>query len=481
MKTIYTYFHYYLCKNYLVIGLFVASLSAALWLFSVDRKEGEFLKFSQIRDGEDLISVRKLLFEYEELNWLTRNEVDVTPENGINNPKSSYSFKLFGSNFPEFDRTVMSISCLNLFLDGKYEDYLEFVYLQSKGDRLEWKSFLDIQRNIRGVLDSLSLKDITELRQVLETSLILNNIIKTKIAKDLAKERGIVLEDFDEAYRMILLNAPDIFPSYQKLSLHGRDLFCKLSFQSCFGHIAHLEGGPELFTLLKKLDLFSQDSELFELELFLYQCNVGGALGHVDSHSSIAYNEQSHQIIEAIRDSCLLLKTHDENSVFERYLTKRGDWLGFDIASPLNRVLARIGSMLRLTKLEEGKMLKDSFLRLAPEDLSLIVDVFNVSKQSSKIKIPMHMPAVLVNLVNNEALGSEKQDRLLQSIHVGLPFIAKVLRSYKNELNQKILNFDEIAKLAREEPERLLKDDFTIDPNGHVLIKKMESGSNPNQ
>lgn len=470
MKSIHTYFRHRLRKNYLVAGLVLATLPA-IWLFAIDRKETELTKFSEVREGEDLAPIRKLLFEYEELHWLTRNEVHVTPENGVHNPKNSYSFRLFGTNFPEFDRTMMSLNCLNLFLDGKYEDYLEFVYLQPKADRLEWKSFLDIQRNIHAVFDNLSDKDSKETRKVLEMALILSDVVKTKIAEDLAKERGIVLGDFDQTYRTILQDAPDIFPSYQKLSPRGKDLLYKLSFQRCFGYIAHLEGGPDLFTLLKKTELFSQDSDLFELELFVYQCDVGGALGHVDSHSSIAYNEQSHQIIQAVREACLLLKTHDENTVYERYLSKRADWLGFDIASPLNRVLARIGAMLRLTKLEEGKMLKDSFLKLAPEDLSLIVDVFNTSKKDSNFKIPMYIPAVLVNLLNNEQLGTKRQERLLQSIHLGLPFIAKVLRSYKEEISPKILNFDQIARLAKDDPNRLLNDEFTIDLNGHVLMK----------
>ncbi len=462
-------------KRIVLIGaVFFIGAIAAVRLYAMMHKEPERVVVQS--PAEDLDWIQKLLVEYEELQWLTRDGVHVTPENSVNNPKNSYSYKLFGTNFPEFDRTIMSLNCLNLFLDGKYEDYLEFVYLQPAEDRLEWKSFLSIQRNIQSVLDHLSDRERKEARKVLEIALILSDVVKTKVVEDLAKQKGIPLGDFDLTYRTILASAPEIFPSYQKLSSYGQEMLYKLSFQRCFGYIAHLEGGAELFSVLKKADLIFRDPDSFELSLFVYQCDVGGALGHVDVHSSIAYNERSHEIIQAVRSSCLLLKTQDENVAFESYLSKRADWLGLDITSPLNRVLARIGAMLRLTKLEEGKMLKESFLKLSPEDLSLIVDAFNIPKGDTRNKVSMYIPAVLVNLFNNESLGDRKRERLAQSIHVGLPLIAKILHGHREEvfkgtpLHPKVLNFDQVAKIAREEPKRLAQETFTIDPSGHVVV-----------
>jgi len=455
-------------RLYLACTLFFCTALGVMWLFGHSHKE-QSLAISH--PAEDLAWIRKLLIEYQELSWLTKNDVHVTPENEVHNPKNSYSFKLFGANFPEFDRTIMTLNCLNLFLDGKYEDYLQLVYLQPEADRLEWKSFLDIQRNIHSILQNMDQAKQKETRKVLEIALILGDVVKTKNVEKLASQKGILISDYDCSYRLILTSCPEIFPSYEKLSGYGKELLYKLSFQRCFGYIAHLESGAELFSLLKNGNLLTKDEEIFDLALFVYQCDVGGALGHVDAPSSIAYNEQSHLIANAVKEACLCLKHQDESAAFERYLSIRADWLGFDITSPLNRVLARIGAMLRLTKPDEGKMLKESFLKLPPDDLSLIVDAFNIPKGDIKTKISMYIPAVLVNLSNNMMLGSKKKERLSQTIHIGLPFIAKVLNSYKMSKSPvKTLNFDEVAKVAREEPTRLAKDHYSVDSFGHIIL-----------
>lgn len=464
-----------------LLGFFVFNFSVLgmVWIFAHDWKQGHDyeIQMPAVKPVEDDLSwIKELLFEYEELHWLTREEVSVTPENSVLNPKQSYSFRLFGKNFPEFDRTVMSLNCLHFFLDGKYEDYLELVYMQPQDERLKWNSFLDIQRTVHAVLENLSPRDRKELRKVMEVALIIGDVAKTRIAQDLGKKHGVQVAEFDKFCMTVIKHCSHVFPSFEALSKHGKDLLLRILPLRSFGYIAHLEGGAELFSQLKTSNILFDDPDFFELAIFLHQCDVGGALGHVDSHSAIAYSESTHQIIQAVREACYMLKTEDEQVAYDHYLSTRAEWLGFDIASPLNRVLTRIGAMLRLTKFEEGKMLKDSFLKLAPDDLTLIVEAFNLHKSDHSMKTPMYIPAVLANLLNNQELGAKKQERLAKSIHVGLPFIAKVIRMQKEQVKRKgmldpvTLNFAAIAKVARDHPLDLLASEFQIESGGQVLL-----------
>ncbi|CAF24731.1 hypothetical protein [Candidatus Protochlamydia amoebophila] len=79
--------------------------------------------FSEVKGIE---WVKKCIQQYPEILWLADGEVRKTEE-GQATENSPYSEQLFGQKFIEFDRTIMTIRCLQLILDGSENAYQEFM------------------------------------------------------------------------------------------------------------------------------------------------------------------------------------------------------------------------------------------------------------------------------------------------------------------------------------------------------------------
>jgi hypothetical protein len=368
----------------------------------------------------------------------------------------------------EFDRTVMSIHALDVFLRGKYEDYLEFVSRQPKGTQLEWQSFLAIQNHMHSVLSSYKKISESNLEKLLEFALIFRDAATSQATSDrissvLGKAcfQSDLLSHFNEFGK-------EIFPSYDRFSTQERELISDWVGLINYEEVSRLEGGPEMFAKLKASDLLTKDPLSFEMSMFLYICQVAGAMAHIDQKSSLTYNEDMHQTLQAIKNACYLLKDNSEMDAYNHYLGIRAKWLGLDSGSPLHRTLTRVGTMLMLYNKEEGRILKESFLRLDPENLALVVEEFNINRKDHLWKLPTSLPSVLVNFSNGMLQGSSQKESLEQTIKV----LAKILRCQKTALLRKEtpLNFDPISKIAKDSPSILLDGELSVDESGNVIL-----------
>ena len=157
------------------------------------------------------------------------------------------------------------------------------------------------------------------------------------------------------------------------------------------------------------------------------------------------------------------------------YLKTRASWLGLNPEDRFNRVLTRIGAMLRLFTPEEGAALRKAMLELDASMRDRIVAQLDVHPQDKMQRTPTYIPAVLVNLSNNPELGGSKEERLSKAIAIGLPFLTRVLEGHKEQLAHHAidpnipLNFNEIAGVAKTSP-HLLSSAFSIDPEGSVHL-----------
>lgn len=99
----------------------------------------------------------------------------------------------------------------------------------------------------------------------------------------------------------------------------------------------------------------------------------------------------------------------------------------------------------------------------------------DIQKGEELERTPTYMPAVLVNLANNPSLGSSKEERISQTVILGLPFIARVLETHKQHLaSLKVdsaipLNFNKAAGVAKTNPSAL-NGKYTIDAEGNVCV-----------
>ncbi len=113
--------------------------------------------------------------------------------------------------------------------------------------------------------------------------------------------------------------------------------------------------------------------------------------------------------------------------------------------------------------------MKQALETLPPSDQERIIAEFDVQKGNTPYRTPTYVPAVLVNLASNPSLGTTREERLAQAVKLGLPFICNVLAHHPEELTIP-LNFNDVARVAKETPFLLSNRGCTIDDEGNVHL-----------
>ncbi|MFI5344572.1 MAG: hypothetical protein ACHQUC_10165, partial [Chlamydiales bacterium] len=359
--------------------------------------------------------------------------------------------------------------------------YQKFTEAQPKESQLSKKSFQCLHLQGKSLLQSRwgGLSE-SQMAQAMETALVLGDIGKSEKARDVFKPYGIKAPDHDDFYgeaMQVLAKEPQLCPSFARLPAAAKKLLVQVANLAHYGHITHLEGGPSMFDKLASSRIPSTDPTALSFDLFVHTCDVAGALGHVNNKSSLVYTEPAHRAMQAMGDSVRVLSDSGKTSkdAYSAYLAMRAVWLGLNPENGIDRVLARIGAMLRLFTPEEGVVLKQAMNHLSTTDRDQIIASLDVQQGDPLQRTPTYMPAVLVNLYNNSGLGATKEERLAQAIQLGLPFICRVLEIHKKQLSNNQadsnipLNFNKMAGVAKTAPE-LLGQEFCIDHEGNVSL-----------
>lgn len=431
---------------------------------------------------EGKLWVEECVKQYKEILWLADSDVRITEE-GEATLERSYSEQLFGQKYIEFDRTIMTIHCLKLISDGSDKAHETFTAAQPENVKLSKKSFntfhLEVQSLLKSGWEGLS---EWQIAQAMETDLVIGDIGKSEKARTLFKPYGIGAPDHDdfhgELMQEVLKKHPKMCPSFAKLSAAAKKLLINTANLAHLGHIIHSENGLRPFTGLKENIQLLKDPIILRWLLTLYKLDASAALGHLNNQSSLVYTEPTHLAMQAMEDAIkvLLEPEKEEIDAFNAYLKKRASWLGLNSTDKYDRVLTRIGAMLRLFTVEEGEILKkamndlDSNIR---DKIALALDI--KEKEPLNPLTRTYLPAVLGNLLNNKKLGKSREERLDKAIKIGLPFIARVLEQHKElvikgEIDPKIpLCFNRAAGVAKESP-NLLSGKFKIDEEGNVLL-----------
>jgi len=409
---------------------------------------------------------------YPEISWLVSDDVRMTQE-GNAASGSSPSENLFGKKFVEFDRTMMTLKCMKLILDGGDAAYSAFTSDQPEDVRLKRKDFDALHdwgvSLLRSDKHGLS---VPEMYDVMAASLVLGDIGKSEKARALFEKFGCSAPDHDDFHTevmQVLVSHPDLCPTFAALPKEGQQLLIRSAGLAHYGHITHLEGGPVMFENLAKgvseIDL--------SLDLFVHFCDVAGALGHINGNSSLVYNNLTRQSMGLMR-SCVESVAKGEKSIQEAYfvaMEERASWLGLDDMAE-GRVLGRIGAMTRLFSPQDGAQLKKGWEALSFQDRADITRAF-IEPQKLAKRTPTYMPALLVNLMGNKELGETRDERLRRAIMIGLPFCARAILKHEEMIREKKISpniplcFNAIAGVAKTKPS-LLGGMITIDKDGNV-------------
>lgn len=423
--------------------------------------------------------VEKCIEYHPEILWLADSNVRKTEE-GQATLQGTYSEQLFNQKYIEFDRTIMTIQCLKLILNGSYEAYAAFTEAQPISQKLSRESFQAVHFQGKTLLES-RWEGMSKMQMALamETALVLGDIGKSEKARGFFKPYGISAPDHDDFYGeaiAVIERHPELSPSFLRLSYSGRKLLVKVANLAHYGHITHLEGGMSMFSKLKESAIPSTDPMALSFDLFIHICDVAGALGHVNNQSSLVYTEPAHQAMQAMAKAVQVLADPEKSEwdAYNAYLAVRAGWLGLSSEDHSDRVLARIGAMLRLYTPEEGFILKRAMLELDGLSQERVGAQLDIEQNAKPSRTPTYIPAVLVNLSNNLQWGMTKEERLFQAVKIGLPFIAKVLEKHKELLAEGAidsnipLNFNKIAGAAKNS--NFPSIDFAIDKKGVVHV-----------
>lgn len=462
----------------LALILSTAPLSACFDWFSSDKP----LTPVVYSDLEGKAWVENCIQQYPEILWLADANVRKTEE-GDASDEGSYSEQLFGKKYVEFDRTIMTLHCLRLILNGSDRAYQEFTAAQPEDVKLSRQSFAALHEQgaflLRSNWNGLSEK---EMAQAMETSLVLGDMGKSEMARELFNPFQIKAPDHDDFHGEALhelVKHPDLCPSFARLPSAAKNLLVEMANLAHFGHVTHLEGTSVMLKNLRESQIASKDPAALGFDLFVHTCDVAGAAGQINHRSSLVYSELTHRAMQAMESAVGTLADpfKTEKDAYFSYLDVRASWLGLDPSGIDGRALARVGAMMRLFTPEDGAILKHALGQLDKKNRTRIVAHLDVKDEEQPGRTPTYMPAVLVNLMNNKELGATREERLVKAVEFGLPFIGRVLEKHKtlltkNQIDPNVpLNFNQAAGIAKSSPD-LLKGSFTIDNEGNVIVAR---------
>ncbi len=453
-----------LLKNKLFFS-FVSLL--CLWFSSFSHASPNLEKLGSIE------WVQSKIENYPELEWLLDKTVQHTQEGKVEQFPHSWSKKLTGSHYPEFERTILSLVCLYLIADGSDIAYERFTHLQPAPEKLTRDSFQKLNSFAQTIIQN----DPQQL-QLLEINLILGDMGKTKMAHKKAQKYGITEADHDLFLDECLQKCPEIFLTFQSLTPAQQKKIKKTKGLVHLGHVTHVEGGPEILTKLKESGIFEDDPQEFDFEMLTQICDVSAARGHEDNAGSKVMTENTFKTLFAIKEALHYLSNHTEQDALKKYLATRAEWLGLDKNLNTTHLLARIGAMMRLYTKEDGAALQEAFDSLSSTQKELIVSEYAPLNYRQE-RTPTYIPAVLVNLMGTYT--KQKLSRKMaihKSLQTGLTLIAHILHDFRNNRANHpydphlTLNFNKIAGQLRDNPALAESATFIIDPQGNVELER---------
>lgn len=416
--------------------------------------------------------VRHKTAQYPELTWLWDTAVQATQEGQSAVHEHSWSQKIKGAHYPEFERSMLSLVSLHLIADGSDAAYERFTKPQAAHEKLSRESFQRLHEFAQSVI-----KGNAHTLKLLEVNLVLGDTGKTPHARGLARPHGITEPDHDLFLDECLEKCSDIFSTFKNLSPEDRANIQGVTGKIHFGHLSHVEGGPNMLRKLKSSGILSTDPRGFDFEVLTHICDVSAALGHMDNQGSKVMTENTFRALEAVKDTLQYLAHHTEAEALQKYLDTRAKWLGLNTAHEGWQILARIGCMMRLFDEKDGAPLQASFAELDKDAKVLIISQLN-PLEDRREKTPTYVPAVLVNLLGTlQKAGLSREAAIGRTVTEGVPLMAYILGQYRTgKANQPYsadmtLNFNTVAGQLRDKPDLATSRAFSIDAKGNVKLE----------
>ncbi|WP_238318219.1 hypothetical protein [Chlamydia ibidis] len=377
---------------------------------------------SKLKIGSDAWIESKLR-QYPELLWLT----EPTPlSNTLENPLGSvFSPALFGKQLPALDIALRSMVTLHLFIQGSRQAYTQLSQLYTTDDRLTFKQFQSVHRQLIHFLNSA--KQFDDMLKILETAIVLRHIgCSVKAAatfKPYFSESH--LDGFYTKAMHVLRTFPDLSPSFSRLSPEQKEVFFSLRRMANYNMLMNLSSMPTT----QLLSVGRSKRSLIVLDLYLYSLDMCGT----QSCSQEFYHNFSPLL-------AMLQQHATVEEAFSRYFTYRANRLGLEGVSRTDMTLVRLATLMQLPSNEVAN-LTSSFKGLPLEEAETLINTF-CTPQGELISLEIRGLPNLISAISQANLVSgtatlESRARQIYSTTLGL--IVKGLRTQKEMLQKQLL------------------------------------------
>lgn len=404
--------------------------------------------------------VQRKLKLYPELIWLlaeTKN-YSTGDEDQYNN---SWSKILINYRAVEFEKTLSSLACLDLILDGTKKSYKQFITRQNS-NILTFSNFKILHK----LLYSTFSKDIT--KDLLEKNLIIRDLGKSLTFRKIVEETYNIKERDPHSFiKKLLYTRNNLLPSYNSLSSKQKNILL-YSDLFHFGHFMFLEGNPQILKPL--IDNKNKiDKNILSFKFMTDIMEISGCMGHINNVGSVILNEIKFKTINYIINAVSRFKTLNAEDIFLDYINNKALELDLECKNNRDLVIVKIALLMNVTNIQDAKHLKESFSLLGINTQKNIIEEMHPLKNYTKYT-PTYIPNVFLSYKN---INKQKDSKyfIQNSVKLILPLIVKILKFYRQSINQElVLSFNIASKQISEGLKISSTTKFEIDNNGIVFL-----------
>ncbi|KAK6502665.1 hypothetical protein TWF506_003243 [Arthrobotrys conoides] len=357
-----------------------------------------------------------------ELEWLKTAYAVPGPTSDLPETPSP-SMHLYGAEFDEVNRTLVSVLSLRWIYN---KDYNSFIRNQIPHIKLTSGSFDWISTFFHNSLNNTSSDDVYSLI----TSIIINDLGKSQsLITEYQRLASIDISrlNHDMILYQVVSKYPHLIPSLSRLpETHKADLIMgiKLGAEFSFGQLAQAENVP---ASLLGIEAIKGHTHAFDLRFMEQLLDIAGAAGHVDHTCAKKLTEPVFQSFKNVYDASIGI-IEDRFGVDEAYslnLTRRVELLinvgwekgrELDVDEPIHRALMRLLCMTNSADVEAADLIFDTFFKDLSDDtrFRLIIGLNSDGSLKQPAVQATYIPAVCSAAINSTkvATKSEKEKAL---------------------------------------------------------------------
>ncbi|KAH8803412.1 hypothetical protein F5884DRAFT_507195 [Xylogone sp. PMI_703] len=396
--------------------------------------QGQFLKLADSAAIRFFAKDFKLELQYLQSGTPTVEAEQTKPKGNLDGSGQTPSQLLFGKEFAEVNRTLVSMLGLKWLLAN---DYKAFAGCQSSENKLSTESFGKLSKYFRERLPNPD--DV----YVLLVSMAVGDIGKNAdLAAKVEKATGCAASNHDEV--VFLAAKEGMWPPLKKLSAKNQEdiiLSLELGWKLNIGQLAQAENVPgSLNSIVKLKDKLKDDKRAYNIKILNTLLDVAGAGGHEDARCCARMSEPVFQgrmvTIEALNDF-VLGSVLSQRECYDRILEAKAKILAqkefvlLTVSKDEDRALLRLIAMGRASSNKKHAVfIKQAFEQLPEPTRRRLVKGLNVDGVSNDIAIiPYNAPALFAVVFRNTQDG--KDVSLTSALMALMRLLTRVLNDTK--------------------------------------------------